>query len=67
MTAWFIWGLLRESRDHGAAAAVTSGHYAPHLARSAAMLYLFAAATSSPAEGTGVPAPAMSGMSGMRG
>ena len=42
VTPWFAWCLWRESRGRGAAA-VASGHYAPHLVQSAAMLYLFAA------------------------
>jgi hypothetical protein len=56
MTAWFAWRLWRESRGRGAAA-VASGHYAPHLARSAAMLYLFAAIAGPSAEGSGMPMP----------
>ena len=60
MTAWFAWCLWRESGGRGAAA-VASGHYAPHLVHSAAMLYMFAALASP--SGTG----GMSGMSGMAG
>ena len=57
MTAWFAWCLWRETRGHGIAA-VASGHYAPHLVHSAAMLYMFAA-LAGPAPGSG------SGMAGM--
>ena len=57
MTAWFAWCLWRETRGHGIAA-VASGHHAPHLVHSAAMLYMFAA-LAGPASGGG------SGMAGM--
>jgi len=57
MTAWFAWCLWRETRGHGVAA-VASGHHAPHLVHSAAMLYMFAA-LAGPASGGG------SGMVGM--
>jgi hypothetical protein len=60
-TAWFDWCLWRESRMHGAAAAV-GGRYAPQLAYSAAMLYLFTA-LAKPSSGGSV----ISGMSGMPG
>jgi Domain of unknown function (DUF5134) len=64
MTAWFAWCLWRESRGRGAAA-VARGHYAPHLVRSAAMLYVFAAIVVPPAAGSGVLVTG--GMSGMAG
>ena len=51
MTAWFAWYLWRETRGHGAGALV-SGHHAPHLLHSAAMLYMFAA-LAGPASGGG--------------
>ena len=57
MTAWFAWCLWRETRGHGVAT-VASGHHAPHLVHSAAMLYMFAA-LAGPASGGG------SGMAGM--
>jgi hypothetical protein len=57
MTAWFAWRLWRENRGR-AAASVAHGHDAPHLVRSAAMLYLFAAIAGPSAAGPG-------GMSGM--
>jgi hypothetical protein len=57
MTAWFAWYLWRETRGRGAVALV-SGHHAPHLVHSAAMLYMFAA-LAGPASGSG------SGMAGM--
>ena len=56
MTAWFAWCLWRETRGHGIAA-LASGHHAPHLIHSAAMLYMFAALTG----------PASGGSSGMAG
>ena len=56
MTAWFAWCLWRETRGRGAGALV-SGHHAPHLVHSAAMLYMFAA----------LAGPAPSGGSGMAG
>jgi Domain of unknown function (DUF5134) len=59
-TAWFFWCLWRESRGRGAAA-VASGHYAPHLVQSAAMLYVFAALAGPSAAGSGM---SMSGMAG---
>ena len=61
MTAWFAWCLWRESR--GRAAAVARGHYAPHLAGSAAMLYLFAALAAPSAAASG-DTGAMAGMAG---
>ena len=51
MTAWFAWYLWRETRGQGAGALV-SGHHAPHLVHSAAMLYMFAA-LAGPASGGG--------------
>ena len=54
MTAWFAWCLWRETRGRGA---VASGHHAPHLVHSAAMLYMFAALAG--------PASGGSGMAGM--
>jgi len=62
MTAWFDWCLWRESREHGAAAAI-SGQYAPHLVYGAAMLYMFTALARPPSSG----GSGMSGMSGMPG
>ena len=59
MTAWFAWCLWQETRGHGITA-VASGHHAPHLVHSAAMLYMFAA-LAGPAPGGG------SGMAGMAG
>jgi hypothetical protein len=63
MTAWFAWRLWRASR--GRTAAVASGHYAPHLARSAAMLYLFAAIAGPSAEGSGMSTSGPGGMAGL--
>jgi hypothetical protein len=57
MTAWFAWCLWQETRGHGVTA-VASGHHAPHLVHSAAMLYMFAALAGT-ASGGG------SGMAGM--
>ena len=59
MTAWFAWCLWPETRGHGITA-VASGHHAPHLVHSTAMLYMFAA-LAGPAPGGG------SGMAGMAG
>jgi hypothetical protein len=66
MTAWFAWCLWRESRGRGAAA-VARGHNAPHLVRSAAMLYLFAALAGPSAAGSGMSMSGTGGMSGMAG
>ena len=66
VTPWFAWCLWRESRGRGAAA-VASGHYAPHLVQSAAMLYMFAALAGPAAEGSGMPMSGTGGMSGMAG
>jgi uncharacterized protein DUF5134 len=57
-TAWFDWRLWRDSREYGAAAA--RGQFAPLLAYSAAMLYLFTA-LAPPSPGGSV----MAGMPGM--
>jgi hypothetical protein len=66
MTAWFVWCLWRESGGHGAAA-VASGHYAPYLVHSAAMLYMFAALAGPSAEGSGMSMSGTGGISGMAG
>ena len=62
LTAWFAWGLWRESRG-GGAAVVAGGHYAPHLVQSAAMLYIFAALAGPSVEGSGTSV-SMPGMAG---
>jgi hypothetical protein len=54
LTAWFGYRVVRDYRASGARA-LTAGHCAPHLAHSAAMVYMFAA----------LKAPAPVGMSGM--
>jgi hypothetical protein len=64
ITAWFAWCLWRESRGRGAATAAR-GHYAPHLVRSAAMLYIFATLAGPSAEGSGMSMSDMGAMSGM--
>ena len=66
ITAWFVWCLWRESVGHGAAA-VASGHYAPHLVHSAAMLYMFAALAGPSAESSGMSMSGTGGISGMAG
>ena len=66
MTAQFVWFLWRESRGRGAAA-VARGHYAPHLVRSAAMLYVFAALAGPSAESSGMSISGTGGMPGMAG
>ena len=65
MTAWFAWCLWRESGGRGAA--VASGHYAPHLVHSAAMLYMFAALAGPSAESSGMSMSGTGGISGMAG
>jgi Domain of unknown function (DUF5134) len=66
MTAWFDWRLWRQSREHGAGAAI-AGPYAPYLVGSAAMLYVFTA-LAKPAPDSGMAGmPGMSGMPGMAG
>lgn len=57
-TGWFDWRLLRESREYGMVAA--RSQFAPPLAYSAAMLYLFAALAPPSSGGA-----AMAGMPGM--
>jgi hypothetical protein len=64
VTAWFVWCLWRERRGH-AAATMASGHYAPHLADSAALLYLFAALAGPSAAGSGLSMSGTGGTSGM--
>jgi hypothetical protein len=59
LTAWFGYRVMRDYRASGARA-LAAGHCAPHLAHSAAMVYMFAAITTPAAGGGG-----MSGMSGM--
>jgi hypothetical protein len=66
MTAWFFWRLCRESRGRGAAA-VARSHCAPHLMRSGAVLYMFAALAGPSVEGSGMSTPGTGGMSGMAG
>ncbi len=65
MTAWFAWCLWRETRGHGIAA-LASGHHAPHLVHSAAMLYMFAAlAGPAPGSGSGMAGGSAGGMGGL--
>ncbi len=66
MTAWFAWCLWRESRG-SAAAAVAHGHHVPHLVRSAAMIYIFAALAGPSVAGSGTSTSGTGGMSGMAG
>ena len=66
MTAWFAWCPWRESRGRGAAA-VASGHYAPHLVQSAAMLYIYATLAGPSVEGSGMSTSGTGEMSGMAG
>jgi hypothetical protein len=66
MTAWFAWRLWQECRRRGAAA-VAHGQYAPHLVRSAAILYVFAALAGPSAAGSGMSMSGPGGMSGMPG
>jgi hypothetical protein len=61
LTAWFAVRVLLDTRASGIRA-LAGGHCAPHLAHSAAMLYMFLTLTA-PAAGTG----AMAGMPGMAG
>jgi hypothetical protein len=61
LTAWFAVRLALDTRTSGSRA-LAVGHCAPHLAHSAAMLYLFLALAAPSA-----PGGAMSGMAGMPG
>lgn len=58
MTAWFACRVVQDARADGVRA-LARGHCAPHLAHSAAMLYMFLAVAAPAAGGSG-----MSGMSG---
>jgi len=58
MLAWYAFRVVLDARANGVRA-LAGGHCAPHLAHSAAMLYMFLAMTSS--------AGAMAGMAGMAG
>jgi hypothetical protein len=58
MTVWFGYRVVRDARANGVRA-LAGGHCAPHLAHSAAMLYMFAAVTAGTA--------GMSGMGGSAG
>ena len=58
LTAWFGYRVVRDYRAHGTRA-MAAGHCAPHLAHSAAMVYMFLALTAPGASGGG-----MAGMSG---
>ncbi|HEY1705258.1 MAG TPA: DUF5134 domain-containing protein [Trebonia sp.] len=57
LTAWFVYRVAAETRSYGIRRSLSDGHCAPHLAHSAAMLYMFLAIT----------APASGGMGGMGG
>jgi Domain of unknown function (DUF5134) len=61
LTAWFAVRLVLDTRANGLRA-LAGGHCAPHLAHSAAMLYMFLALAAPAAQ-----AGAMSGMAGMAG
>ncbi len=58
LTAWFGCRVVRDYRANGTRA-LAAGHCAPHLAHSAAMVYMFLAVTATGASGGG-----MAGMSG---
>jgi hypothetical protein len=62
LTAWFGFRVVRDYRASGARA-LAVGHCAPHLAHSAAMVYMFAAIASPAAISTGTGG--MAGMTGM--
>jgi hypothetical protein len=62
LTAWFGYRVVRDYRASGARA-LAVGHCAPHLAHSAAMVYMFAAIASPAATSTGIGG--MAGMTGM--
>ena len=62
LTAWLGYRVTRDYRANGARA-LAVGHCAPHLAHSAAMVYMFAAITAPVAGGGGMGG--MGGMSGM--
>ena len=59
LTAWFGYRVVRDYRASGARA-LAVGHCAPHLAHSAAMVYMFAAIASPAVTSTGI-----GGMAGM--
>jgi hypothetical protein len=63
LTGWFAWCVYREARASGARV-LTGGCHPPHLAHSAAMLYMFLALTAPAAAGGG---PGMGGMAGSPG
>jgi Domain of unknown function (DUF5134) len=63
LTGWFAYRVARDARGSGARG-VASGHHAPHLVHSAAMLYMFLALTGPAAAGSG---PGMAGMGGSSG
>jgi hypothetical protein len=62
LTVWFGHWVVRDYQASGARA-LAVGHYAPHLAHSAAMLYMFLAVTAPGASG----GSGMGGMAGMGG
>jgi hypothetical protein len=62
LTAWFGYRLVRDARANGVRA-LAGGHCVPHLAHSAAMLYMFLALAAS-AAGGGSEMGGMSGSSG---
>jgi hypothetical protein len=62
LTVWFGYRVVRDYRASGTRA-LAVGHCAPHLAHSAAMIYMFLAITA-PAAADG---PGMAGMGGMNG
>jgi hypothetical protein len=63
LTIWFGYRVVRDYQANGVRA-LAVGHCAPHLAHSAAMVYMFLAITA-PAAGGGSGMGAMGGMSGM--
>jgi hypothetical protein len=62
LTAWFGWRLARDARANGTRA-LASGHRAPHLVHSAAMLYMFLA-LAAPAAGNDQGTAGMAGSPG---
>jgi hypothetical protein len=65
LTAWFCIRVIRDARANGVRA-LAGGHCAPHLAHSAAMLYMFLALVPSASGGQGMSGMGGSSASGMQ-
>ncbi|HET9897623.1 MAG TPA: DUF5134 domain-containing protein [Streptosporangiaceae bacterium] len=67
VTGWFGWRVAAETRAKSGPGAKLASHHLPHLIHGAAMMYMFAAVTTTAASGGSQSGQVMSDMSGVGG